>query len=364
MQYEYFIDLTAIKKISSDGKYSYLLNFYDDLFKYSRLRLTFFSIIEKERFLREIFTIKTIEKDFLFKKKVLLKYFTKNDKINIARVNELIIYMKKILKRKSYYFYELYYNVEIFDYFNYSSEKVRNKQKENINKNKFSRKFFFIFNSYKLHDSFFKYIFYGIKNVKYKYRDYKALYDDCILRDLEDIKVIEKISENAISVLINKNEEKEILDHFLKKNDFKKKLRKAVSIDLTNKNHNYGDLADNDQSIINNELLFEESRHINREFDGYKENTIIDLNCSAISEDDLSNIKRQRHNVEHKKQKNYVDEFDFNVSKISLDETLNIKSEFEKVSFEVNLCYYFSKEPKILEIYNSGIFTIYKKGKV
>lgn len=79
----------------------------------------------------------------------------------------------------------------------------------------------------------------------------------------------------------------------------------------------------------------------------------------ADSEFEIISKKRLRHNKEVRA-KHHEDA----QSKGSLDESLGIKSNFNKVSFEINIMYFFSKENKVLDVYSDGIFTIYKKGKV
>jgi hypothetical protein len=70
---------------------------------------------------------------------------------------------------------------------------------------------------------------------------------------------------------------------------------------------------------------------------------------------------RMRHNIEKRAKNN---EEQLNNSKTSLDDSLCVKSNFTKVSFEINILYFFSKENKILDVYSDGILNIYKKGKV
>jgi hypothetical protein len=381
LQYVSFIDLTAIKKIYAEGKYSFVLHFYDDLFPTPKLKLSFFSILEKESFLKDIFTDKKDDKELLLKKIVLLNFLSREGKMEMALLNDLIMFLKRILKRKSKYYSKLFYNKDVYDCFNYNtndfninSSNVKNRKKRRISQfelnflaKKFSKKLFFMFNSYKVYEYFFSRIFYAINIVKYKYKIYKAIYDDCILREFEEVvyeNMINKTSNNNISYDSNEND---LSKEFFNKNDFKKKLRKAVSIDFTNAdnkfiNHFY-ELESKNRSDNSNKFekdLIKEYKLSNQNEESYSHEDILDR---KNSEDDLNaNVKRARHNVEHKKLKNYLD--DFSSSKNSLEDQITIKSNFEKVSFEVNICYYFSKETKLIDVYKDGIFTIYKKGKV
>jgi hypothetical protein len=89
-----------------------------------------------------------------------------------------------------------------------------------------------------------------------------------------------------------------------------------------------------------------------------KRNTIL---TESEKEFEKFSKNRMRHNIE-KRAKNNEDLA--NSSKTSLDDSLGIKSNFNKVSFEINIMYFFSKENKILDVYSDGILNIYKKGKV
>lgn len=378
LKYVSFIDLTAIKKIYTEGKYSFILHFFDDLFPIPKLKLSFFSVFEKERFLKEIFTDKKDDKELLLKKIVLLNYLNKEGKMEMSLLNDLIMYLKKILKRKSKYYPKIFYNKDVYDYFDYNTlnlninndRNAKNKKNRRISQfelnllaKKFSKKLFFVFNSYKIYDYFFSRIFYGINIVKYKAKKYKAIYDDCILREFEE--GINEDSNNKAS--FNSSKDTDLSEEFFNKNDFKRKLRKAVSIDYTNVDTKFINYPYELESMNKSDNSNKDEKDLIKEYNLKKQNEELDYtqvdSDRKNSEDGLNeNVKRARHNVEHKKLKNYSDEF--SLSKNSLEESITINTDFEKVSFEVNICYYFSKELKVLDVYKDGIFTIYKKGKV
>jgi len=377
LKYVNFIDLTAVKKIYKEGKYSFILHFYDDLFYIPKLKLSFFSILEKERFLKDIFTDKKDDRELLLKKIVLLNYLSKDGKMEMSILNYLIMYLKRILKRKSNYFSKLFYNKDVYNYFNYNTldlnvnngyvNKKNNRRISQFDLNllakKFSKKLFFVLNSYKIYDYFFSRVFYGISIVKYKPKKYKAIYDDCILREFEDgFSNVMNINESNNSL---KNSD--LSEEFFNKNDFKRKLRKAVSIDYRNLDTKYNNYLSELESKSKYDNSNKDENDLIKEYNLEKQNEDPDVPLSNIdrknTEDDLNaSIKRTRHNVEHKKLKNYSDEF--SLSKNSLEDPITINSDFEKVTFEVNILHYFSKESKILDVYKDGIFTIYKKGKV
>lgn len=380
LKYKSFFDLTTIKKIYSDGKYSIIFHFFEDQSQFLRLKLTFFSILEKENFLKNIFEEKKEDQEIHLKKILLLNFLSQNNKLEMALVNQLIMFNKNILKRKSKFCSALYFNKDIYGYFDYNTKDISINE-ENTNKysrrisqfelnmiaKKFSKKLFFVFNNYKILDQFMRKIFYGINIIKYKYKYYKSIYDDCVLLEFENNLINENfINENETKNLnLNKTFESELLKDIFNKNDFRRKLRKAVSVDYDTEDNNLINLLDKKNNILDN------AGGIKKDFSrdlilNNKQNEEF-INCSNSSigrsnseEEFNSNKKRLRHNVERKK--NNCE--NFNNYRNSLEESITIKSDFEKVSFEVNLCYYFSKESRVINIYKDGIFTIYKKGKV
>lgn len=393
LKFKSYIDLTAIKKIYADGKYSFILHFYEDLFHFAKLKISFFSVLEKERFLKDIFTDKKDDKDFLLKKIILLNFLSRNDRIEMSLVNSLIMLLKKILKRKSNYYWRILYNKDVNGYFDYNTTDFSSINIPNNNRNitnrrssqfelnfiakKFSKKLFFVFNNYKVYDYFFRKIFYGINIIKYKYKKYKAIFDDCVLRDFEyNINIIDQNTNNSnFNNFIKryddtkmKNYESNLLEEFFNKNDFKKKLRKAVSIDYTNADSNFLNYLYEIEAKNKSDKSNKEEKDLIKEYNLDKQhqdlvdNSKISIDRSNSEDEPNRNVKRPRHNVEHKKLKNYSDEF--SDSKNSLEDSISLKTDFEKVSFEINICYYFSKEAKVIDVYKDGIFTIYKKGKV
>lgn len=380
LKYISFLDLTAIKKIYTEGKYSFILHFYDDQFHIPKLKLSFFSILEKKRFSKDIFTDKKDDNELLLKKIILLNFLSKEGKMDMALVNHLIMYLKKILKRKSKYYSNIYYNKEVYSYFDYNTTDF-NDNKSNINCNKkkkisqfelnilakkFSRKLFFVFNSYKIYDHFFSRIIYGIRIVKFKYNVYKSIYDDCILREFEEgiVDSGKRISDDKECKIPI---EKDLSEEFFIKNDFKRKFKKAVSIDYTNADSEFINLFYELESktVSDNTNINKDEKDLFKEYNFSKQGKDIqEENIVRKSSEDLlsGNVARARHNVEHKKIKNYTDEF--SLSKNSLEDPITIKTDFEKVSFEVNILYYFSKESKVIDVYKDGILSIYKKGKV
>ncbi len=399
LKYKRFIDLTSIKKIYSNGKYSFVLHFYEGSFSINKLRILFFSFLEKEKFLKDVFTDEKECRDFLLKKVILLNFLSNDEKIEMSLANQFIMLSKKILKRKTEYYPKIYYNRDVNEFFDYNTKdfvSVRNSQNKNNNfvkkrssqfklnffARKFSKKLFFVFNNYKIYDYYFKKIFYGINIVKYEQDYYEDLIDKNILSDLElnsnmirykrnnnykDCNRIDNLTEKYVTEINLSNQEDELSIEFFIKNGFKRKFRKALSINYSN----------TDTSFLNNLYEFEEKikpDNPNKEekdvikrysLDNQNEeffNNNLNPNERGDSGNELNRgIKRQRH-VEHKKLKNYLD--DSSESKNSLEESILLKSDFEKVSFEVNICYYFSKDPKIIDIHKDGIFSIYKKGKV
>ena len=364
--YKNLIDLTSIKKISSDGKYSFAINFFGSLSEGSKLRITFLSQMEKEKFLKEIFSNDKNNLDFYFKKIVFVNFFCKNEKLDISMVNNLINYMKMKLKKKTKYYHRIYYNKDVYEFLNSSNfSRIINKNSFNFktkNKNnneyqvlhesiKIQKNIFFLFNSYKICDVIIKNIIYGIKIIKQKQKYLKEIYEDFLLNEIDNesdnnknIITCKNINNN---LLINKRKSKNLdyLPNILNKN-LKNKFKKALSL-IDEKKNNIKKFS----REFNNNYIKKSSMNFN---------DIIEETIDSI-EDTRNSLQRFRH-IQIKAK--IIVHNEENISNKYIFDSLIIKNDFEKVSFQINILYFFSKESKILDVNKEGIFNIYKKGKV
>lgn len=141
---------------------------------------------------------------------------------------------------------------------------------------------------------------------------------------------------------------------------------KKRRISFTNKRTISEEMKLNEKEInfINKKIKEENKNNLNEE----KFNTNIDI-ILTDSEKDSENSEKEFEDFAKKFKRHGLDkkqiiDFDPSASKSTFNVSLSVESNFTKVYFEINVIYYFSKEPKILEVLSEGIFNIYNKGKV
>ena len=263
-------------------------------------------------------------------------------------------------------YHRIYYNKDVYEFLNSSNfSRIINKNSFNFktkNKNnneyqvlhesiKIQKNIFFLFNSYKICDVIIKNIIYGIKIIKQKQKYLKEIYEDFLLNEIDNesdnnknIITCKNINNN---LLINKRKSKNLdyLPNILNKN-LKNKFKKALSL-IDEKKNNIKKFS----REFNNNYIKKSSMNFN---------DIIEETIDSI-EDTRNSLQRFRH-IQIKAK--IIVHNEENISNKYIFDSLIIKNDFEKVSFQINILYFFSKESKILDVNKEGIFNIYKKGKV
>ena len=166
----------------------------------------------------------------------------------------------------------------------------------------------------------------------------------------------ENITDNEKQSLSFKNKDSNFEKIINESNENKNEIQENEN---QNQNQNEDQNKEQDHSE-KNIIKEEEEEEINTKIDEKIKANDDESKDGGDPEFEKISKKRLRHNVE--KRAKHHDELA--ESKNSLDDSLGVKSNFNKVSFEINIMYFFSKENKILDVYSDGIFTIYKKGKV
>lgn len=329
-------NLENVKTISLNGMYGIILKFFptDGSGSSQLIKIKFFSIFDKNEFLKEILPDQDNDtKKKFFKKKLILHL------IKIKKLDYKSITAKEFskLRESGHLFYTNIYEI-------YEKHEVRIKNDLKIVEIQFFL-IMFLFLKLDTFENIYNYLFSSIYVLKYSKKNLKAMYST---NSSQLLKYRDSVTLEFAINLKNKdlnNKEKKITK------SFKKELSLNVERS-SSKMFSCSTFTDLRGSL---DFLKEEEEDAEMDMKDYSK---------FIKRRHLNVMATTPKNIKTRSFSNFDKSIGVVPRTCSDSSQVSIRPNYDKICFNINTIKYFGKDPKIIEINKNSVINIYKKGKV